>query len=418
MASGYASRSLNKATVFNLLRDRGAISRVELARETGLSKATISEIVDGFIGSGYVRVLGPGESSGGRRPVLLEFDPEAHLAIGIGFSDDSITAVLADLRAQPLRKCSAEVHTHSPEEAVEISERLVADLVAGVPREKLLGIGIGAPGVVDSQTGVVKIAPGWRWQDVPIGKRIADRFGLPVAAVNRSKASALGEAWCGAGRQAANLVYVLVGSGISAGIVVGGELYRGVTMSEGEIAHVTVAPGGPLCHCGNRGCLRAVATEDAILAKARERIRDGHPTAMRKMIEGRVDLLTLHTLAQAAEADDELASSLVEEVAGHIGIATSGLVNILNPQMLILGGTVVETIPKLLRSVEAETRRRAVAISSAALRVVASPLGRDAASIGAAAFLLSQISPIGEMTSRMVTLPKRPRLVPAALPSA
>lgn len=395
------ARALNRATVFDLLRTRRIISRIEIARETGFSKATISEIIDQFIREGFVRELGPGESNGGRRPVLLEFDPRARVAIGVELSDAMCSAVLTDLYAEPIRTLSVSPRVQDVDDVIAAAGALVDEIKVGLPKGSLLGVGVGTPGLVDSDRGVIQMAPDLGWQDVRVGPRLADQFAVPVAVVNRAKAAALGEAWCGAGRQVDNLVYVSVSTGIAAGVVLGGRLYRGVSMSEGELGHVTVVPDGPRCHCGNRGCLQALAGAEAILSRVRERIRDGQPTIVEELSKGRLDLLTLQMVADAAVAGDPLVLSVLDEVAAHIGTASANLINILNPRMLILGGSIIRALPGLVPPVEAEIRRRAMAVPSAAVQVVSSQLRGNAVPIGAAAFLLSQISAVESPTVRV-----------------
>ncbi|MBI2938866.1 MAG: ROK family transcriptional regulator [Chloroflexi bacterium] len=389
------ARELNRATVFDLVRGRRVVSRAGLARETGLSKATISEIVDEFIQEGFIRTLGPGESSGGRRPVLLEFDPHARFAIGVELGDAGCLAVLTDLNAHPVRTLTTTARAASGDEAVVAAIPLVAELRAGIPAGNLLGIGVGTPGLVEFQTGILRTAPDLGWRDVSVGPPLVARFSVPVAVVNRGKAAALAEAWCGTGRAVDNLVYVSISTGITAGIVIGGHLYRGVTQSEGAVGHTIVLPDGPLCSCGNRGCLQAVAGAPAILSRIREELRAGRPGLLAEFAEGKLDLLTLEQVGGAAARDDPLVLGVLGEIAQHLGIAATNLVNILNPRVLIFGGPVIRAIPALVPLVRSEVRRRALSVSAGALEVVPSQLGRDAIPIGAAAFLLSQVSVVG-----------------------
>ncbi|HUX87585.1 MAG TPA: ROK family transcriptional regulator, partial [Chloroflexota bacterium] len=384
---------LNRAMVFDLLRSRQIVSRIGLARETNLSKATISQIVDEFIRAGFVETLGPGQSDKGRRPTMLRFDPQARLVVGVELGDSSCTAVLTDLSGAKLSATSASVHAQAPDEAVRVAISLVRELTAEVPFERILGIGVGTPGLVDSQAGVIQMAPDLGWQHVSVGPRFAERFPVPVAVVNRAKAAALGEAWSGAGRQASNLVYVSVSTGISAGIVIGGQLYRGVSMSEGELGHVTVIPDGPLCQCGNRGCLQALAAGPAILARIRERLR-AEPSSVGASVDRPLDLLSFDGLAELVAADATV-SAVVDEAACYLGIAAANLVNVLNPGMLVLGGTVVRALPMLVPRIEREIRRRALSVPAAAVDVVSSQLGRDSVPIGAAAFVLRGVSVVG-----------------------
>lgn len=402
------ARELNRALVYDLMRDRQTVSRIGLARETGLSKATISQIIDQFIGEGLVEEIGPGEAHLGRRPTLLRFVPTARYAIGVELSDSSCSAILTDLKGAPVRRQSSALHGPSGDAAVAAAVALVDLLVADLTPDKLLGIGIGTPGLVDPRRGVIQTAPDLGWRDVAVGHPFVERFGVPATCLNRAKAAASGEAWRGAGERTDSFAYISVSTGISAGIVLNRRLYRGASTSEGEIGHVTVLPEGPLCACGNRGCLQTIAAGPAILARIREQLR-AHPAASSRLTAD-FDLLTLEDAGRAAAAGDRLALAVVEEAAEYLGIAAANLVNVLNPRMLIFGGAVVRAIPDLVPRVEAVIRRRAWSTSAAAVEVVTSLLGRDAVPIGAATFLLSQVSPVVSdgvhFTDDTLTLPQ------------
>ena len=388
------ARELNRALVFDLLRERQIASRIGLVRETGLSKATISQIVDEFIEEGLVQTIGPGTSQLGRRPTLIQLDARARYVIGVELGDSVSNAILTDLAGKPLGKLSAGPHTPSPEGAMAAAAGLIETLLADVPSGKLLGIGIGTPGSVDSTRGVIRLAPDLGWKDVDVGSPLADRFKVPVACLNRAKAAACGEAWSGAGEKVDNLVYISVSTGISAGIVVNQRLYRGVSMGEGEIGHATVVPDGPLCACGNRGCLQALAAGPAILASVREQLRGRALSSLNGLAPRDLDLLSLETVGQLAANGDPRVSQALDEAARYIGIAAANLVNTLDPRMLILGGSVIRALPDLVPRVEAVIRKRALSVYAANVAVLPSALGRDAVPIGAVAFLLSQVSPV------------------------
>jgi glucokinase-like ROK family protein len=398
------ARELNRATVFDFVRTERVVSRVGLAEGTGLSKATISEIVDQFIRDGFLRTLGPGTSNGGRRPTMLEFAPRARLAIGVELGDAVCRALLTDLNAEPIESRSVQVRARSAEDALAAAGDLVAELAGNLTPGTLLGIGVGTPGLVDSRSGVIRVAPDLDWRDVPVGARLSERFGVPVAVVNRAKAAALGEDWCGAGREVHNLVYVSVSTGVAAGIVIDGRLYRGVSMSEGELGHVTVLPDGPLCPCGNRGCLQTLAAGPAVVARVREELRK-RGSAAERPAQDASDAPTLEAVAEAAAAGDQVVLRVLDEVAEYLGIAAANLVNTLNPGLLILGGSVVRALPDLVPKVRAVVRRRAMPVPTGAVTVVPSQLGREAVTVGAAAFLLGQVSVVGSVGLRATGVP-------------
>lgn len=392
---------LNRAAVFDLLRTRRLVSRTGLARETGLSKATMSQIIEQFIQDGLVEVAGPGPSSLGRRPTLLRLNPRARVAIGVELGDTSCTASLTDLYATPVRTIAGATRAASGAEALASVIALVAELSAELPPGKLVGIGVGTPGLVDSQRGVIHFAPDLGWRDVSVGPALAERFAVPVAVINRAKAAAVGEAWCGAGEGIDSFVYVSISTGISAGIVIGQTLYRGVSPSEGELGHVTILPDpdAPLCACGNRGCLQTVAAGPAILARVRERLRTSGHVSWDGSASGQLESLTIETVASMASEGNPIVNEVLAETGRYLGIAAANLVDLLNPRLLIFGGSVVRAMPVLLPLIEAEIRRRALSVPAAAVGVVPSRLGRQAVSVGAAAFLLSQISVVGSSSA-------------------
>jgi predicted NBD/HSP70 family sugar kinase len=388
----------NRRLVLEALRAREVVSRTSLAHATGLSKATMTVIVDQLMREGFLDVLGPGESGTGRRPTLLRLNPRARLLIGVELSDSFCSAVLTDLNGQPVRSLSRPTSSSAPGDAVAAAIALVDELRGEAPPGKLLGVGVGTPSAVDPTSGAILNALHLGWRGVPVAGPIAAAVGLPVVVLNRAKAAALGEGWSGAGRKVETFVYLSVSNGISAGLVIGGKLYRGVSGSEGEFGHTTTVPDGPLCLCGNRGCLQTLASATAILARVREQAR-GRPRADGPLA-ARLDLLTLEDVGSLAEAGDELVLEVVEEVAHHIGIAAANVANMLNPRLLIVGGSVPRAITALVPRIDAVVRRRALPGVAAALGVVPSRLGAQAVPIGAAALLLGTVSLPGSDNGR------------------
>lgn len=202
----------------------------------------------------------------------------------------------------------------------------------------------------------------------------------------------MGEAWSGAAPGVDSSVCLYVSTGISAGIVNGRELYRGRSMSEGEIGHTTVLPDGPLCICGNRGCLLTVAAAPAILSRVRECLRANLLSLNNSLLDGEPDRLTLEAVGEAAAAGNPAVLEALDGVATYLGIAVANLVDILDPQMVVLGGPAILALPMLVPRIEAVVRRRAVWVSAPSVGVMASQLGKDAVALGAAAYLLSHSS--------------------------
>jgi len=273
---------------------------------------------------------------------------------------------------------------------VESVTACVRRLASTAPPGRILGLGFAAPGLVDMQTGVVRGAAGYDWRNVPFGALLSQETGLPVYLANRSKAAALGEFYRGAGVGAQFLVYLYVGQGIAAGFVQDGALYGGVNSSAGEVGHIAVDRDGLLCECGNRGCLHTVASGMALLARVRTQLSAGDDAGatLRARSQDDPTRLTTVDLAEAAASGDALATALVEESGRYIGVATATLVNLLNPDRLIIGGPLAAAGPAFFTAVREEARRHTLAVPFSAAEIRLSTLGSDAGSIGAAALVL------------------------------
>jgi glucokinase len=252
------------------------------------------------------------------------------------------------------------------------------------------GIGIGVAGQIDPGTGMVRFAPNLQWHDVPLDSELSDALDLPVLVANDVRAITWGEWLHGAGQGFDDLVCLFVGTGIGGGIVSGGRVLSGCSNTAGELGHITVQMNGPLCHCGNRGCLEALAGGWAIARQAREAIQ-ANPAAGGALLDqagGELREVSARTVAQAAHAGDPLAQELVDQVAEALIAGCMGLVNAVNPCRLILGGGVIEGLPELVDRVDHGVRERALTAATAPLKVVAAQLNGDAGVIGAAALAI------------------------------
>jgi glucokinase-like ROK family protein len=388
-------KEINRAHVLDILLEARVISRPELAKRTGLSRATIAILTDELLDLGIVRARGLGDSGGGRPPVILEFNPDAALALGASLRNHHWDLVLTSLDGRVVRRSTVLVQDLTPESAIAALHAGVKQITAEVNRARLLpAIGLGTPGLVDMHAGIVKTAVDVGWFDVPIQAMAEAMLGIPVYVANRSKVGALAELWSGRTRKVQNLIYISIGTGIAAGIVIQGQLYMGANSSAGELGHVTVVPDGPLCGCGNRGCLQALASGPAIANHARERLRATSNSLLLALVDGHPERITAETVFMAAERGDRLAMDVVANTATILGIAFANLINLFNPEQIILGGPVGQGSQVLLEPLRAEVQRRAMAYPLSVVQIEASTLGNDADAIGAAVLVLQQASEI------------------------
>lgn len=386
-------KEINRSRAFTILKNTRVISRPELAQQTGLSRATANILMEDLLRAGVAHYVGLGDSTGGRPPALLEFNPTAAYALGARMRDHQWGIVITDLDAKVLHRLDVHIPGDSPEAAVQALQQGVQQLQTQVDFDRLLpAIGLGTPGLVDMHTGVIKTAVDVGWFEVPIRAMVEEKLGIRTFVANRSKVGALAEYWVGAEQGAKEIIYISIGTGVAAGIVHEGRLYLGVNSSAGELGHSTILPDGPLCRCGNRGCLQALVSEAAIADRARTRLREQRDSLLWQLADHYPERVTAVMVFQAAEQHDPIACELVAATAQYLGIAIANLINLFNPERIVLGGPVGQDSQVLLAPLTAEVQRRAMAYPLSATQIVTSRLGADAGAIGAAVLVLQHAS--------------------------
>jgi predicted NBD/HSP70 family sugar kinase len=376
-------RRLNRLRVIRALREEGQISRAEIARRTGLSRSTVSSLVadlqaDGLVVERPEPGLAHG-AQGGRPPILLSFDASAGAAVGIDFGHSHLRVAVSDLASRILAERTQPLDTdHDAQEgldaAAELVEQTLAD--AGVERSAVIGAGMGLPGPIESGEGVVgtsAILPGWIGMTAEAEMR--RRLDIPVMVDNDANLGALAEAAFGAGRDAGDLVYLKASSGIGAGLILNGRLYRGAGGLAGELGHVLVDPNGIVCRCGNRGCLETVAGTGALV----DRLRPSHG-----------DDLTVEALLTAAQAGDAACRRAIHDAGRALGQVVATLMNVLNPELFVVGGHLGRAGDLLLAGVRESVARAALPETARGAEVVAGVLGDRAHVLGALALVVSE----------------------------
>ncbi len=383
-------RRLNRDTILGLIRERGPISRTALARLAGLTPATAFSIVQELEQEGLVREKGIGPSQGGRRPMLFEFNPQSRAVIGVNIRSAQVLGVLTHLDAS-LRVTIARDYELEPNaDVVQLVKEVIHELMAAspLPPEKLIGIGVAVPGLVDVDRGVVVESRNWGWEELPIREMLAQDFDLPIYIEEDDNALALGEWFFGAGQGVSNVVCVKIGRGLGAGIIVNGMLFRGPDNAAGEIAHILVDPEGPRCHCGNYGCLDRLVSAPAIAERAIKGLKQGAASSLRTRLGDDLDRVTVAMIAEAANAGDRFACQVMEETGRYLGIGIATLVNLLNPDLVIIGGGVILAGAPLLESVRHVVKLRALPVPGRRVQIVPAKLGVEAPAIGAATFVM------------------------------
>ena len=258
-----------------------------------------------------------------------------------------------------------------------------------VSKEEISGIGFGLPGLIDSKNGIIKDLPNMPgWVNIPFGEMIKKEFDLRVEIVNDVRAATLGEYKFGAGRGVSNLVCITIGTGIGSGMIIDGKLVKGSTSVAGEIGHMTLQEhGGPICGCGNTGCLEALGSASSIVKRGHELLTGGRPSKIREIMGD--GPLTAQVIAEAAAQGDAPASRILYETGRWIGIGLANIVNLLNPELIIIGGGVAQAGAPLIDPIRENIQKRALKLSAAAVRVETASLGEKAGVIGASLLVSS-----------------------------
>jgi N-acetylglucosamine repressor len=370
-ATHQETRAHNSRLVLGTIYDRGPISRAAVARATGLTRTTVSDVVSDLIRDGLVGEIGRGPSTGGKAPILLTVADDARHLIGLDLAEKVFRGAIVDLRGRIVAAVDVAVDEPDGDEALEYVYGLLDQLFDRTDRP-ILGIGIGTAGLIDTTAGTVREAVNLDWHGLALGALLRARTGLPVYVANDSQATALAEHVFG-GPRTSNLVVVKVGEGIGAGLILDGRTFQGDGFGAGEIGHTTIRPGGELCRCGRRGCLETIASTRAILASLASRGINRLPDAV-----------------AAFEAGDPVVRDVVISAAHELGMAVAWLIGALNVERIVLGGTAVEFGEPWLAAVRATMQVSALQPLARDTTVEIGRLRTDGVVLGATALLMTR----------------------------
>jgi len=375
-------RLINRFSVFNVLYDAGTISRIEIANRTGLNKATVSSLIDDFITDEIVYEVGFGESNGGRKPILLKFNAKSAYCIGIDIQVTHIKTVLTDIAGNVEYKHvrTVDLRNRQVDEAaliqVLVEEITSAELSAPASPHGVIGVGIACPGIVNFNTGDVYYLPNIGIRDWHLVAELSKHCNIPIFIDNDGN--------CGAWAihlqdRLQNIVFVNAGIGIGTGIIINGQLYRGHSGIAGELGHTTISAIGILCNCGNYGCWEQYASEQALLRYLQE---DGEVGQSE-----RLDAQFVARALQKAVNQHPTYEKAFKSVGMYLGIGIANILNTLNPEQVIIGGTIAQGAEMILPEVKTAIRHRAMASNKHAAIAIAS---EDIVAIGSAGIALWQ----------------------------
>jgi N-acetylglucosamine repressor len=382
----------NRNLVLKIIIAHDTISWAEIARISSLTRTTVSDIVSDLLEEGLVSEVGVGESQGtqgGKNPILLSLVDDSRWLIGLDLGQNQFRGAVVNLRGKIRDVVSIPANDLDGIESLTLIYQMLDKLISG-NKQTLSGIGVGAPGLINTNEGMVVNAVNLNWKNIPLTSLLNDRYRLPVSIMNDCQAAALGEKTYGKGFQKdENLVLINVHHGIGAGVIINGCIYQGDGGFAGEIGHIVVKrEGGELCRCGNRGCLETVASTRALIRQACSSI-SLYPNSL---IPQDPQKITLESIEKAFKMGDPLAQNLVLETARYIGMAISMVVSVVNIHRIVLNGNMTRFGPPWLDRIRAETRNYSLERPLKNTIIEIGQLGENATILGAAAVFANNYS--------------------------
>lgn len=388
-------KQLNSALIMDRLLSNAPLSRANLAQQTGLNRSTISSLVGDLIDRDLIREVGlEAVDSRGRPGMLLELNPGGGSIVGVEINVGHISLILTDFTAHTLWQRRVQFDVTMPQaDVLALAEALIDQaLRAGVAHGlALLGIGLALPGLVDTEAGELVFAPNLKWRDVPFRERWEPRFGVPLYVENDGNCSAMGEYYFGVAKEHENFLFIGTGAGLTSGIMLNGEMYRGAGGYAGEIGHIIVESGGELCACGRRGCWETLVAPRAVIRGVVHALENGAPSCIPAMVGNDLSQITMETVIQAADNGDQLALDTLADIALHLGSGIANLVNIFNPELIVLGGSLIPVSEYLMPPISRIIAAEALPDVSAQVALSLSAQGANACVKGAVALVIDGI---------------------------
>ena len=366
-------KKVNQKLLLNEILKNSPISRAKLSEMTGLNKSTVSSQVNTLMKENLVFEIGQGQSSGGRRPVMLVFNKKAGYSVGIDVGVDYVNGILTDLEGTIVLDQHHHLECSSPEITKDILIEMIHHFIANMPQSPygLIGIGICVPGLIDKNQKIV-FAPNSNWRDIDLKSFIQKKFNVPVFIENEANAGAYGEKVFGAAKNHDNMIYASIGTGIGIGVIINNDLYRGVGGFSGEMGHMTIDFNGPKCSCGNRGCWELYASEKALLTS----------------LQTKEKKVSTQDIIDLAHLNDIETLHALQNFGFYLGIGLTNILNTFNPQAIILRNSIIESHPMVLHSIKSEVSSRVYSHLDNSYELLPSILGKNAPALGMSSIVI------------------------------
>jgi len=324
-------QKLNRLTVLDIIRCKGPISRAEISKLTNLSPTTVSYAVTNLIEDGFVIETGVGDSSGGRKPILIEFNPKGRHVISIEINRSAINGALYDLNGIMEYKIHEDLKNLESTNVISSIEEVIEEIIVNAKTSEILGVGISIPGIIDKSKDSVLYSTYLNWHNINLKEIIEDKYGYPVFIENDTNLAALAEKVLGFNNLVDNLIYISIGKGIGTGIIINRKVYSGFNGSAGEFGHISINKNGDRCVCGNYGCLYTYASETFIETYMLKHIKMGFKTIIKE------DNLDIKNIIDAANGGDKVSIEAINEATNNLAIGIANILNLFNPEMIVIG---------------------------------------------------------------------------------
>ncbi|GAE34809.1 ROK family transcriptional regulator [Halalkalibacter akibai] len=364
----------NKSLVLQTIINQGPLSRADISQVLGLTKGTVSSLVNELLEEFLCYESGTGKSSGGRRPVMLVFNESSGYSIGIDLGVNYILGVLTDLSGQIVNEKMISVHRTTYEETIAIIDEVIQFLWNEAPNSHygIVGIGIGVPGIVNNN-GSILLAPNLGWKNIDLREKMEEKYNVPITIENEANAGAYGEKRFGAGKDFTNLVYLSAGIGLGVGLILNDELYRGVNGFSGEMGHMIINVFGDTCSCGSKGCWELYASEQTLLKQAQQILPDTR--------------ITLESLIEQADEHPEIAE-LFTQIGEYIGYGINNIVNSFNPEQIIIGNRLAKAKSLLAKPIQDIIENHSLKHNQSNLQIHFSDLKIYSSALGVSAYAI------------------------------
>lgn len=389
-------RETNLSTVLRLIQSKSPISRAQLAVITGLNKSTVSSLVDELLEQSLIHETGSNSGAAGRPATWLEINPQAGMIVGVELGVDFVSVAVTDFLGTILWKQKEEADpTEGQEKMLDLTLRIVKEALAANKKRnsRFFGLGLATPGTVDLNEGVLIFAPNLHWRNVPFRKIFSEQTKLKVFVENDANAAAIAEHLFGIARHSQDFIFVFAGVGIGGGLFLNGNLYRGKNGYAGEIGHSPIMAGQSqtICHCGNRGCWETYANQYSIIQRVQARLEVKRSSIIPKLLAEQNGQLSIPLIKQAADSGDKEAIDSFIEAGRAMGQGFAGLINIFNPEKIILGGPLSIAGDYLLPAIKEAATLHSLPEIDRQVEVLLSSFGTDASLIGAISIVANDV---------------------------